>query len=274
MNNYNYQTIEHDDDMNDFNVEGNNYDHIGIESRVDDDTTIESLNVSNTDDNARSINVNKDENENNENKNITDDRCNIYVKENFAITMAYLSVGLVGSIMITPLNIYIVRKLNAEPPIQNTIYILQSIPWSLKLVFGFISDAFPIYGMQRKPYLTIGALLYSIAFISYAIIGIDNLTMLSICVFMGTLGLIQMDVMADTMSVQRSKFESEDQRGQMQSTFYSIRFLGGLIGAIIGASICNIETWGWGLSFHQVSFLVGLIPFVLVIPWLYRCDIN
>ena len=124
--------------------------------------------------------------------------------------------------------------------------------------------------MQRKPYLTIGALLYSIAFMTYGIVGIDNITMLSICVFFGTLGLIQMDVMADTMSVQRSKFEHEEQRGHMQSTFYSIRFFGGLIGAIVGASICNVDTWGWGLSFHQVSFLVGLVPFVLVMPWLYR----
>lgn len=198
-----------------------------------------------------------------------DDRCNVYTKENFAITMAYLSVGLVSSILLTPLNIYLVSTLGVEPTVQNTISILQTLPWSLKLVFGFISDAFPIYGMQRKPYLTIGALLYSFAFITYAVVGIDNIAFLSVCIFIGTLGLIQMDVMADTMCVQRSKFESEDSRGHMQATFYSVRFAGGLIGAMVGASVCNKDTWGWGLTYHQISFLTGLLPFCLVVPWLY-----
>lgn len=197
-----------------------------------------------------------------------DPHCDIYRKENLAITMAYLSVGLVGSMILTPLNVYLVGTLNAEPPIQNTITMLQTLPWSLKLIFGFISDAFPICGMQRKPYLTIGALLYSFAFISYGIAGEDNVVLLALCVFMGTLGLIQMDVMADTMCVQRSKFEPEDSRGQMQATFYSIRFAGGLVGAVLGATLCNRHAWGWGLSFHQVALLMGMIPFVLVVPWL------
>jgi hypothetical protein len=32
----------------------------------------------------------------------------------------------------------------------------------------------PIYGMRRKPYLTIGALLYSGAFVLYALAAVDN----------------------------------------------------------------------------------------------------
>ena len=46
------------------------------------------------------------------------------------------------------------------------------------------------------------------------------------------LGLIQMDVMADTMCVQRSKLEPEERKGQMQANCYSIRFAGSLVGAI------------------------------------------
>jgi hypothetical protein len=197
-----------------------------------------------------------------------DSRCNPMSKENMAITMSYLSVGLVMSLIQTPLNVYMVTVLGAEPPLQNTIAILQTLPWSLKLVFGFISDAFPICGMQRKPYLTIGALLYSFAFMTYGLMGVDSIVMLSLCIFIGTLGLIQMDVMADTMCVQRSRFEKEESMGQLQASFYSIRFAGGLAGAIIGASVNNKDSWGFGLSFHQVSFCMGLLPFILVVPWL------
>ena len=179
--------------------------------------------------------------------------------------------------------------LNAEPSAQNTIAILQSLPWTLKLVFGFISDACPIAGMHRKPYLTIGALLYSAAFIMFALVEKDSFVFLSISTFLGTvgllssnslscndchtcmisIGLIQMDVMADTMCVERSKFEEEGTKGQMQASCYSIRFGGSLIGAIMGAVLCNKDTWGWGLNYFQVSMINGFIPFLLVTPWLY-----
>lgn len=56
----------------------------------------------------------------------------------------------------------------------------------------------------------------------------------------------------------------------MQASCYSIRFSGGLIGALAGATISNQKSWGWGLTFPQVSFWGGLIPFLLVAPWLYR----
>ena len=201
----------------------------------------------------------------------TDKRCDIFSKSNMAITMSYLTVGLVMSFIQTPLNVYMVKVLNAEPSLQNTIGILQTLPWSLKLVFGFLSDSVPIYGMQRKPYLAIGTVLYSFAFIAYAISGVDSVTFLALCIFIGTLGLIMVDVMADTMCVQRSRFEKEDQRGQMQASFYSVRFAGGVIGAICGASVCNKDTWGVGLTFQQVACIIGIVPFVLIVPWLYRC---
>lgn len=187
-----------------------------------------------------------------------------------AITMSYLTVGLVMSFIQTPLNVYMVKVLNAEPSLQNTIGILQTLPWSMKLVFGFLSDSVPIYGMQRKPYLAIGTVMYSFAFIAYAISGVDSITLLALCIFIGTLGLIMVDVMADTMCVQRSRFEKEDQRGQMQASFYSVRFAGGVVGAICGAAVCNKEMWGVGLTFQQVACVIGMVPFVLIVPWLYR----
>ena len=39
---------------------------------------------------------------------------------------------------------------------------------------GFLSDVCPIYGMRRKPYLTIGALVYSAAFVLYSVSSVDN----------------------------------------------------------------------------------------------------
>ncbi len=198
------------------------------------------------------------------------DPCNILANENFAITMTYLSVGIAMAIISTPLNVYMVKTIGIEPQMQTTVLILKGLPWSLKLIFGFLSDAFPLQGLHRKPYLAIGGVLYSVVFLFYSLAASNNVAWLATCVFLSTLGIILMDVMADTMCVERSRFEHEDIRGQMQASFYSIRFGGTVLGAVVGGSICNSETFGWGLDFFQITFISGFIPILLVAPWMFR----
>ena len=119
----------------------------------------------------------------------------------YSILQAYFSVGLVMSFVSTPLNVYLVEQLDAEPKMQTTMSILQTLPWSLKLIFGFLSDAVPIFGMHRKPYLAIGAMVYSGSFLLYAFSNTEDVFFLACCIFFGTLGLITMDVMCDTMVI-------------------------------------------------------------------------
>lgn len=38
-------------------------------------------------------------------------------------------------------------------------------PWIFKIVYGFISDSFPIYGYRRKPYLIICSVLSSLGWL-------------------------------------------------------------------------------------------------------------
>ena len=169
----------------------------------------------------------------------------------------------------TPLNIYMVEILNAEPQDQNVINILINLPWSIKLLFGFLSDAMPIFGMRRKPYLVLGFFLQAAPFIAYAIADIQTIDFLAICIFVGTIGLIMMDVMCDTMVVERSKFEEDANLGQMQASCYSFRFGGSLVGSFLGAILTNESSWGWGMSFQQIIFLNGILPVLLMTPWLF-----
>ena len=106
--------------------------------------------------------------------------------------------GIIMTFITTPLNIYMVEVLNAEPQDQNVINILINLPWSIKLLFGFLSDAMPIFGMRRKPYLVLGFFLQAAPFIAYAIADIQTIDFLAICIFVGTIGLIMMDVMCDS----------------------------------------------------------------------------
>ena len=111
--------------------------------------------------------------------------CDLHDPSNLAIALSYFSVGFAQSFLTTPLNIYLVNDLNAEPAIQNTINILCTLPWSFKLFYGFISDAFPIYGMHRKPYLCSGLAIYSLSYIFYATFACHSSITLALCLFIG-----------------------------------------------------------------------------------------
>jgi hypothetical protein len=52
---------------------------------------------------------------------------------------------------------YLRRVLKLSPANQGLILdVIVQIPWSLKLIYAFVSDTFPINGQRRKPYLFMG----------------------------------------------------------------------------------------------------------------------
>eukprot|EP01041_Mallomonas_annulata_P009278 gene9278-19257_t len=201
---------------------------------------------------------------------LEDQPCVLFHPQSIAIALAYFSIGFTTAFIYNPLNVYLVKGLDADPQVQNAIRILRTLPWSLKLVYGFISDAFPIFGLHRKPYLVIGALLNSVAFFVYSASGANDFVFLGICVLIGKIGLIMMDVMVDTMVVERSRYEQTERRGQLQASCQATRYAGSLMGAIAGTLLYNKVEWGWGLTFHEVSFVIGFVPFALVMPWLMQ----
>lgn len=73
------------------------------------------------------------------------------------------------SFVINPLNIYMVQTLDAQPSQQNTLSILMTVPWSFKLVYGFLSDVLPIGGLRRKPYLILGYFTSSLCYVALAL---------------------------------------------------------------------------------------------------------
>lgn len=201
------------------------------------------------------------------------DPSDLTAKANVALALCYFAIGFVTAFTTTPLNVYMVEILDASPQIQNTIGVLSTLPWSFKVAFGFLSDSVPIAGLHRKPYLIGGCAIFSLSYVLYAISALHSAQALAAAVFFGTFGLILIDVMADTMCVERSKFEPDATRGQMQATCYSIRFFGSICGACLGTLICSKDVSFLSflyLDFAQVSFLTGLIPILLIAPWLYQ----
>lgn len=52
---------------------------------------------------------------------------------------------------------------DTSPARQNVVWTLSTLPWCFKVVYGFMSDMFPIHGMKRKPYFAFGWTVYVLA---------------------------------------------------------------------------------------------------------------
>eukprot|EP00596_Hydrurales_sp_CCMP1899_P003780 CAMPEP_0119054474 /NCGR_PEP_ID=MMETSP1177-20130426/75087_1 /TAXON_ID=2985 /ORGANISM="Ochromonas sp, Strain CCMP1899" /LENGTH=459 /DNA_ID=CAMNT_0007034711 /DNA_START=124 /DNA_END=1500 /DNA_ORIENTATION=+ len=193
---------------------------------------------------------------------------NPYALANRGIFASYLSVGFGLYFIVTPLTFYMVNDLHATASQQAVVSGLFSLPWALKIACGFLSDSFPIYGLRRKPYFLIGWSVYIICNLSLAWIRTPSINVLSLFVFLMTMGFVQADVCTDAMIVERSQlYENSENRGHLQATGYILRFFGGILGSLLGAVVYNKQDWGWGLPMWAIFIINAIIPLVFVSPF-------
>eukprot|EP00903_Cladosiphon_okamuranus_P015035 g13911.t1 len=150
----------------------------------------------------------------------------IWSVQNRAVVMSYFCVGFAMRFLQTPLAYYTVRYLEASPAQQNIMLTLASLPWSFKLVYGFISDNFPIWGMRRKPYFIMGWLSYVLINFFTAAKQAPSIQLLAGWSLTSSMGFMLSDVTTDAILVERSKHEPTSTRGSMQAIGYSTRFVG------------------------------------------------
>jgi MFS family permease len=86
-------------------------------------------------------------------------------------------------------------------------------------------------------------------------------------VFVQTAGYMLADVMTDALIVERSHYESQENRGTMQTQGYVVRFFGSTVGATIGAIVYNKGVWDWYLPINVVFFLNAAFPMLFLVPF-------
>ena len=167
--------------------------------------------------------------------------------ENIAIPFCYLVVGTMQGLVRPLLNVYPI-ELGATEAQQTTLSAVVTLPATLKIVFGFISDNSCIYGYRRKPYMLFGWLLVSslmaILCLSYDLtmtydeydrplppVNAPSLQFLSVTFFLFGIGMWMADVMADSLVAQKVCLEPDATRGSLQSTCYALRFFGLMVAA-------------------------------------------
>jgi hypothetical protein len=100
-----------------------------------------------------------------------------------------------------------------------------NLPWSMKMVVGAASDAFPVAGNRRRPYLIAGALLSVAGYLALATIVTSKGTYLAATVAIA-IGFMVQDVIADALSVEVAA--NDEEMAQVQ-TLGRMSLLGGTV---------------------------------------------
>lgn len=124
-----------------------------------------------------------------------------------------------------------------------------NLPWSMKMVAGVASDAYPILGSRRTAYLLLGA---GCSLIGYGLLA----TVVSTAgAFLGaallvTVGFMVQDVVADALSVEVA--ETDEEIGQIQTLGRMALLLGGI-------SVGYLSGWLTGTIGARATFAVTTV---------------
>ncbi len=197
---------------------------------------------------------------------------NPFIMPNSALPLSYFNCGIAIYMLSTPVTYYLIYYLSASSAQYNAYATLVSLPWSFKFAFGLLSDGNPLNGYRRKSWLAIGWILFIVFNFILASIGTPDIATTTALMFLMTCSYLLGDVCCDTSCVERARYETSLQKGSLQTSGYTIRAFGSIIGAILGAVLYNTYDWGWGLTIAQLFLLSGIIPLSSLLPLVYNLD--
>ncbi|CAB9525633.1 biopterin transporter 1, chloroplastic [Seminavis robusta] len=138
------------------------------------------------------------------------------------------------------------------------------LPWTIKPLYGFLSDGFPLFGYKRRSYLVVAGLL---GCASYTALGHDfggllapeqmiPATVASLMISSGCIAFS--DVVADGIVVQKTR-DSDDPAlaGGLQSLCWSSAAFGGLLSAYYSGSLLQV------MKPQDVFQITAILPFLV-----------
>ncbi len=136
-----------------------------------------------------------------------------------------------------------------------TLAAISLIPFTIKPLYGLISDFFPIFGRRRKFYILLGSALNAGSWY-FLSTGVDQYWPI-FCAFIGiNLGLAIVDVIADGMVVERSDKETV---GKLQTLCWGSLSIAGLLTAVAGGYLVQI------FSPQKVFLITAFLPLLTFI---------
>jgi MFS family permease len=131
-----------------------------------------------------------------------------------------------------------------------TFSFIAGIPWTLKLLYGTLSDAVPVGGLRRKPYVIAASLLSVGAWLGLALFS-ESTPLLYVWAIMANLGFAMTDVVTDALIVEHS---TESTTQLYQSLAWGFRSFGAVLGGVLGGLLAQY------VPYRLIFGLTALLP--------------
>ncbi|KAF1330298.1 Folate-biopterin transporter, partial [Globisporangium splendens] len=230
-------------------------------------------------------------------------------KESLGLLAQYAAVGLVYGTLPATVTPFLTYYLNLEGQSTTSARALLSIPWSLKVFVGMISDNFPIFGYRRRPYMMFGWTMCAICLFvmactplgapyfgeasdrkvkpdDYEAAGVYDRMNTSarsvggkyiVLMTLASLGYVISDVAADAVVVEYAQREPIEIRGRTQTAIYTVRTFFSIFAQIILGIGLNKPAYGgdfdFGISFPNAMLILAIfcIP-VIPMTWFFIAE--
>lgn len=178
-----------------------------------------------------------------------------------AILYFYFTLGVGMTLPALAIKKYLMDDMEIEPSGMAFLLSATAFPWTLKPLYGFFSDFFPICGLRRRPYLFLGTSTNSLIWFIMAVVTSSespaSMGPIALCLALVSATIVMADVSADTLVVENVKFEDNNATGKLQSDTWISRAVGGTL----GASFSGVGLDHLGLSVSSMLYIMALISF-------------
>ncbi|CAK0850934.1 unnamed protein product [Prorocentrum cordatum] len=160
---------------------------------------------------------------------------------------------------------YIYASYSVPAPEMQMYLSLVNLPWAMKPIIGLVSDAFPVGGYSKAPYILVTSLLGASAFATVGVLphASTPLMMLVACCFLMTLQVVTADILTQGKFTQKVKESRSLTGGTDLLTFVYMGIDAASLIAVMGSGFI-INSFG-----AKSAYLISAVPAVLcVIPLL------
>lgn len=175
-----------------------------------------------------------------------------------AILLVYFVQGIVGLARLA-VSFFLKDDLGLTPAEVAALTGIATAPWTIKPLFGFMSDGFPILGYRRRPYLVLSGILGAVAWLMMATV-VSTAWAAIATITLSSLSVAVSDVIVDSLVVERARRESQGDAGTLQSLAWGASAVGGVITAYLGGLL--LEMLGTRFVFGVTAIFPLIVSFV------------
>jgi MFS family permease len=188
----------------------------------------------------------------------------------YAIFFYYIWHGVSEELPVTALYLVLKEHFHLMPYQYSYIKSLNWIPWTLKPLFGYISDRYPIFGMRRCPYLAFGVVLGLFGWMLLASPWIEERWLYLTVMIVNSIATVMSETAVDSLIAEIARTETEEQLGWLQSLAWSCNSFGSIFGALT-----PIIAFTYGCHPRYILLMNGCVMGIsgLSLPWMHEAEV-